>query len=177
MLAETQRQQFLEAMGVDVYVLRARAESSIAEIVGRAADTETEKKPAVIVSAQPRLVIVCERVDGNSREIFDRQHTLILRALGLDTAQIEWLFADATQLEREPPALNAWLVLGEHLARVLGQQLSTQQQNASVIAVLPALPNALRGGANKRAFWQALKPVARALRQRAASDAVSSSPH
>lgn len=177
MLTETQRQQFLEAMGVDVYVLRTRAESPVAEIIGRAADTEAGKKPIVTRTAQRRLVIVCERAHGNSREVVDRQHALIVRALGLDAAQIDWLFADAKQLERDPPALSAWLVLGEHLARVLGQQLSTQQQNASVIAVLPALPNALRGGVNQRAFWQALKPLARVLRQPAASDAALSSQH
>ncbi len=170
MLVDAQRQQFLEVMGVDVYVLRARIEPPIAP---NDSVTDAEKTSTSIDTLQPRLVIVSERADGNSGEVFERQHALILRALGLDAAQIEWLFADMTQLERAPPALNAWLVLGEHLARVLGQQLSTQQQNASVIAVLPVLPNALHGATNKRAFWQALKPIARALRKPAASDAVS----
>jgi DNA polymerase III psi subunit len=174
MLADAQRQQFLVAMGVDVYVLRSRSESPITP---SDAIIDAEKTSAPAAMQQPRLVIVSERADGNSHDISECQYALILRALGLDAAQIEWLFVDATQLERVPPALNTWLVLGEHLARVLGQQLSTQQQNASVIAVASALPNALSGAANKRAFWQALKPLARALRKPAASDAVLSSKH
>ena len=67
MLTETQRQQFLQAMGVDVYVLRTRAELPVTEIIGRAADTEAGKKPIVTRTAQRRLVIVCERAHGNSR--------------------------------------------------------------------------------------------------------------
>ncbi|WP_165371662.1 DNA polymerase III subunit psi [Pseudolysobacter antarcticus] len=174
MLVETQRQQFLEAMGVDVYVLRSRIESPITSID---AIIDAEKTPASVAMQQPRLAIVCERADGNSHEVFERQAALILRALGVDATQIEWLFADAKQLEQTPPALNIWLVLGEHLARVLGQQLSTQQQNASVIAVALSLPNALRGAANKSAFWQALKPIARALRKLAASAPASPAQH
>lgn len=161
MLAEAERQQYLHAMNIDVYVLRAR--------VAMGAEAKTDSSVTTIDAAHPRLIIVYERADVNMHE---RQHAQIARSLGVTAAQIEWLDADAAQRECSSSMPQVWLVLGEHLLQVLDQQLSTQQQNALVIAVVPALPHAMLDGARKRALWQALKPLARALRTLAAGDTI-----
>ena len=49
-------------------------------------------------------------------------------------------------------------------ARSLGVSLSTMQQNAKTIASIGEPATLLRAAAAKRALWQALKPVARRLR-------------
>ncbi len=143
-MVDAQRLRILMAMGVDVYALRSQA-------------------PA---AAAPRLVVVsAQGVRRDTR--LARLFVQLPHALGLASAAIDWLEADAHGALCAPPRAPAYLVLGAQMARSLGVQLSTMQQNSSAIAVT-ADPAQLPGSAaDKRALWQALKPLARRLSKRA----------
>jgi hypothetical protein len=140
-----QRQRMLAAMGIDVYELR-----------GAKAAAPAAPRRAVFVAAHG--------VRGDAR--LARLIARLPAALGAAPAQIAWLEADAGGALPPPPGPQAYLVFGAAMARALGAQLSTIEQNACVIAVT-AEPRDLPGGvAGKRALWQALKPLARHLRAR-----------
>jgi hypothetical protein len=141
------RLSLLEAMGIDVYALRARAAAPASAPAQR---------------TQPRVAVVCARgirADARLARVFKH----LPQTLGVAPAAIEWLEADADGKLAVATEAIAYLVFGAAMARALGVQLSTMQQNTAAIAVT-ADPALLPGtAADKRALWQVLKPLARRL--------------
>ena len=133
-----ERLRRLDAMGVRVWRLRGAARGDAA--------------PAGTV----RLLVVGDDAKTPAAEA-------IVRTLGVDDAHVGWCVARGGRLDGLDLQAGAYLVLGEHLARVVGAELptATQQRAAIVVAAAPA---ALRGNAMaKRLLWQALKPLKRRL--------------
>ena len=157
-MIDATRLRLLEAMGVDVYALRTRAPSPAAVATGE----------ANIVPARNslRLTIVCAhgvRADARLARLFKH----LPQVFGISSAAIDWIEADANDELVDFADAQVYLVLGAAMARSLGAQLSTMQQNTATIAVT-ADPTRLPGiAADKRALWQALKPLARRLRETA----------
>lgn len=156
MLAEAQRLQTLAAMGIDVYLLRARGAASESAQPLQALDADA-------ISATPALVVACAH-SGNADTHATRLRMALPLALGISPSRIVWIEPDASGALMLPAAV-AYLALGTELAQALGGQLSTMQQSSAVIAVADA-PRACLGNAlARRALWQALKPIARHLRR------------
>ena len=153
-MMDAARLRLLEAMGIDVYALRAHAPVRAAVAQANAAgETQT----------QTRLAVVCAngvRRDARLARLFAQlSHTV-----GVSAASIEWLEADADGELAGAGDAPTYLVLGAPMARALGVQLSTMQQSTVTIAVT-AEPAQLPGAAaDKRALWQALKPIVHRLR-------------
>ncbi len=150
-MMDATRLRLLEAMGIDVYALRAREAAPVRAAASAAAET-----PA-------RLAVVCARgVRGDAR--LARLFAQLPYTVGLADTAIEWLEADANGELAGVGDAPAYLVLGAAMARALGVQLSTMQQSTVTIAVT-AEPAQLPGAAaDKRALWQAMKPIVRRLR-------------
>jgi hypothetical protein len=140
MLAETQRLSVLQAMGIDVYRLRP-------------ADAPASRDEA---AASDAIVAVIGRRDA----IPARLPAQLSRALGIAAQRLQWCEMGGARL---PENAAAYVVIGTEAARSLGVQLSTMQQNATVIAATAEPAALLRDGAARRALWQILKPVARRL--------------
>ena len=168
-MAESRRAQVLAAMGIEVLRLRGSAPRSTQAVDHEAARTTATHggtmRPAP-VTAEPRVLVVCargHRTDARTMRIASQ----LPRALGTSAASIAWCEADARGEVAAPPQVPAYLVLGTRMAHALGAQLPTTLQNAAVIAVIGE-PEALPVDASgKRVLWQALKPIARALRESA----------
>lgn len=162
-MLDSEHLRMLAAMGVDVYALRTSMSAPIAAATHAHAVTD-----ATLAQAHaPRLVVACAqnvRRDARLARLFAQ----LPQTLGVAGSAIDWLEADAGGNVASPPSAPAYLVLGAAMARALGVQLSTMQQNSSTIAVT-AEPAQLPGSAaDKRALWQALKPLAQRLRGQAA---------
>jgi hypothetical protein len=157
---DSERLRLLQAMGVDVYVARSRDVIANERAPQAAAAAEAAMDS---VATRVHLVAVC------ARGVRDQPRLAALlgqlpRTLGISAASIHWLEADAQGALASPLEAPAYLVFGAPMARALGVQLSTMQQNSSVIAVT-AEPAQLPGTAlDKRALWQVLKPLAQRLR-------------
>jgi hypothetical protein len=136
MLAEAQRASMLQAMGIDVYRLRATA----------AAGAHASAAAIVVVA------------DASVPAHFKLQ---LPRALGVAAPCVHW--CDIAAKIADDAA--GYVAIGTEAARALGAQLSTMQQNRSIIATTAEPPALLCSGAAKRALWQVLKPVARRLRE------------
>jgi hypothetical protein len=134
------RRHVLDAMGVTLYARRAAARA-----VG----------PGGTGTALPRLVLVGRPEDRAAAEA-------VLQALGLAVAATQWVDASGEALSASPPAAQAYLALGDGLARPLGAELSTEVQRGAQIVVTPP-PAQWRSAAGKRALWQVLKPLRRHL--------------
>jgi DNA polymerase III psi subunit len=140
---DAQRLRRLDAMGVRVWRLRASAR---AEAAGEPVDAAGGVR-LVVVSDEPRTPAV----------------DAIVRTLGIADEAIGWCVAQGGKLASLDLAAGAYLVLGAHLARVVGAELPTAAQQRAAI-VVAAAPSALRGDAMaKRLLWQALKPLKRRL--------------
>jgi hypothetical protein len=163
---DARRAGLLAAMGVEVYRLRALDAKTLASVPAatQPIDAAPAANDAPVDSTAPRVLIVCaagQRRDGRLASLFAQ----LPRALGAPAAAVGWCEASADGAVAPPVDARAYLVFGTAMARALGAQLSTAQQQASVIAVTGE-PAQLPGGAvGKRALWQVLKPVARALRE------------
>ena len=144
MLAEAQRLSVLHAMGIDVYRLRAPDAPASASARDDAAD------------AGATVAVI-----GKRDAIPARLQAQLPRALGVANERVHWGDVTAAHL---PENAAAYVVIGTEGARALGVQLSTMQQNATLIAATAEPAVLLRDGAAKRALWQILKPVARRLR-------------
>jgi hypothetical protein len=152
--------RMLAAMDIDVYALRAHAPA--ATIVSRKAVSAPAAVP-VTANMPPRLVVVCAQgVRGDVR--LARLFAQLPQTLGVAAAAIGWAEADATDALAAQLSAPAYLVLGAAMARALGVQLSTMQQKSSAIAVTVEPAQLPGGAADKRALWQALKPLAQRLR-------------
>jgi len=165
---DARRLAMLEAMGIDVLALRARAgvpaltPSADAMPDREGTDSGADEPLATDTRQQPHLCIVCAhavRRDARFAKFFAQ----IARSLALGPTALGWLEADAAGALPAPPAAAAYLVLGSALAPAFGAQLSTAQQNAAVIAVSADAADLPGGAAGKRALWQVLKPIARRL--------------
>ena len=155
---DARRAGMLAAMGIEVYRLRSCSDPA----TGYVAET-TLVDERVAANDAPRVVIVCAKGDrGDAR--LARLYAQLPRALGADPSAIDWCEADAQNSLSEPPHAHAYLAFGAAMARALGAHLSTAQQQASVIAVTADTAQLPGGAIGKRALWQALKPIARALR-------------
>lgn len=168
-MAESRRAQVLAALGIEVLRLRgsgAVATHAVDPEVVRAPATQGGSAAAASTKAEPRVLIVCalgDRTDARTARIAAQ----LPRALGTSAGSIIWCEADARGEVTAPPHVPAYLVLGKRMAHALGAQLPTTLQNAAVIAVIGE-PEALPVDASgKRVLWQALKPIARALRESA----------
>lgn len=142
MLAEAQRLAMLRAMGIDVFQLRTTAAlASAADPVGR----------------NPAVAIV-----GMADAAAARFKAQLRLALAIAEDHLQWCDVGAPV----PADAGAYVVIGTEAARALGAQLSTVQQNRSLIATTAEPSDLLRDGAAKRALWQVLKPIARRLHER-----------
>lgn len=154
-MIDAARLHLLEAMGIDVYALRTRALSP-------AAATVSEANAAAAGSSSRLAVVYAQGVRADARLVRLFKH--LPQAFGISSAAIDWIEADASGELADVADMPAYLVFGAAMARSLGAQLSTMQQSTATIAVT-ADPAQLPGiAADKRALWQALKPVARRLR-------------
>lgn len=165
MLAETQRRTVLAAMGIDVYLLRQRDTGTKRKVDREIAEpTAAAQIPAAdAMPAKVALVVACSRSVGDDAPMSRLRATLAF-ALSIPTPHIVWIETGASGTLASPPVAPAYLALGTELARALGEQLSTMQQKSSVIAVADAPQACLASALAKRALWQALKPIARHLR-------------
>jgi hypothetical protein len=146
MLAEAQRLTLLQAIGIDVYRLRAAAAPEL-------------QRDVVEATAVPiRVLVICPRAERAGLARFAAQ---LPNALGLPAAQMRWRDAEDATGSLEA---TAYVALGTEAARALGVQLSTMQQNRTVIATTSEPAALLRGAAAKRALWHVLKSVARSVR-------------
>lgn len=144
---DAERLRRLDAMGVRVYRLRTASPR-----------TEASVSAADVAATAPgvRLLVVSDEARSPASEA-------IVRTLGVADAAIGWCVARGGKLDALDLDAGAYLVLGEHLARVLGAELPTETQQRAAIVVAVA-PSALRGDAMaKRLLWQALKPLKRRL--------------
>ncbi|UXI69256.1 hypothetical protein [Tahibacter amnicola] len=140
----------LSAMGVTVYRMRRGAMSA-----DRSESVETAPDVAAEVAAR-QLVVVCDEPRG---PVVDA----ILRALGAAESGITWCRPQQGRIEGLDVGADTYLVLGEHLARVVGADLPTAAQQSAMIVVTSA-PAGLRGNAMaKRLLWRALRPLKRRL--------------
>jgi DNA polymerase III psi subunit len=155
MLAEAQRLQTLAAMGIDVYLLRTRS----CAVVGEPA-LSLHAPVAGANAASLAVVFACARGDDADTP---RLRAALPLALGISATRITWIEPDAVGALASPPSAPAYLALGADVARALGAQLSTMQQNSAVIAVADAPRACMSNGLARRALWQALKPIARRL--------------
>lgn len=138
----------LDAMGVVAYRLRSAA-------MPAAAPVEVETPVASAPGA--RVAVICEQPA-------DTVAALIAGALGVPVAALHWQMPRDGRLPELDENAAAFLVLGQHLARVLGAGLPTTAQQAATI-VVTAAPAQWRGDAvAKRLLWQALRPLRRHLR-------------
>ena len=138
MLAEARRRELLDALAIDLYVLRAT--------------------PAAEQAAA--LVVVCAEADAQTPRAQHLRQRLP-NALGIAAPRVVWVSPDGAAL---PPAA-ACLVLGAGPAAAHDAKLSTMRQNGGVIAVADTPDICLSSPGARRALWQALKPVARRLRE------------
>ena len=127
-------------MGVDVYVLRAAAES-----VDASADW---------------LIVAASDETQKSTQCVQLRRTLPAM-LGVPAERVRWIGADIGEV----PCAAAYLVLGASLAREFGANLPADRQKAAVIAVADEPSTSFNGGMAKRALWQSLKPIARRARE------------
>lgn len=141
----------LDAMGIRPYRLRTRliaAEQPAAET-----EATAETLPGTL-----HLAVICEEPRGKAS-------ALIAAALGLAETALRWHVPRDGRLAELDQDAAAFLVLGNHLARVLGAELPTAAQQAATI-VVTAAPAQWRGDAMaKRLLWQALRPLRRHLRE------------
>jgi hypothetical protein len=156
-MIDATRLRTLEAMGIDVYALRVGKITRPDVVL-----VEATQNRAAEARAVRRLIVVCAQgVRSDVR--LARWFKYLPQTFGIGAGAIEWLEADASGALASAEEAPAYLVLGAAMARALGVQLSTMQQSTATIAV-SADPARLPGGAaDKRALWQALKPIARRL--------------
>jgi len=147
-LPDGERLRRLDAMGVRVYRLRTTSPRADEPVAANA-------EPAT-AATRVRLLVVCDEARTPALDA-------IVRTLAVADAAIGWCTPRGGKLDGLDLDASAYLVLGEHLARVLGAELpTTAQQQAAIVVV--AAPSALRGDAMaKRLLWQALKPLKRRL--------------
>lgn len=148
---DRERLRRLDAMGVRVYRLRPAPSERHAETLPEAsADT---------AATGIRLLIVCDEQRSSALDA-------IVRTIGLPEPQVGWCAPRGGKLEGLDLDAGAYLVLGAHLARALGAELPTEQQQRAGVVVVAA-PSELRGNAMaKRLLWQALRPLKRRLGKR-----------
>lgn len=142
----------LDAMGIVAYQLRRRAPvAEASETADSAATPELVAVRVAVISDQPR----------------ERTAALLAAALGVAESALLWHLPRDGKLAELDHDANAFLVLGNHLARALGAELpTTAQQDATI--VVTAAPAQWRGDAMaKRLLWQALRPLRRQLREQA----------
>jgi len=154
MLDEGRRLDVLAALGIDVYRLRAPgARHAATSCAGATADAA----PAVA----PRLVIACDAAARrDTRMVRPLNH--VVRALGIDSNEVAWIESAANGSFVALPPVDAYLLIGA--AQRCAAALPIERQNAATIALTAEPADMMRDGATRRALWQALKPLARRLR-------------
>ena len=150
MLADPQRGQMLAAMGIDVYVLRT---ANASRAPSAAAETATEW-----------LIVAASGAVMKSTQCAQLRKSLPFM-IGLTDDCVRWIAADTANAIDSLPSARAYLVFGAALARSLGAQLSTTQQNSAVIAVADEPAISFGTAMSRRALWQTLKPIARRARE------------
>lgn len=163
MLDESRRLEILGALGIEVYVLRARAAAAGVEPGVPSAAPAVGATP-VAGLAQPgpspsRLVVACT---SESRRALQARCDQIARAVGLAPAQMVLVVPDSPAASALPET-PAYLMLGSEAARACSAQLPLERQKSTAIAVVDDATARARDGATKRALWLALKPLARRL--------------
>lgn len=143
----------LDAIGVIPYRLRSRD-----RVNARDAAVAATSSAMPAAAAAVRIAVICEQAAGTTAPS-------IAAALGLAEAALHWQVPADGRLPELDQNAAAFLVLGTHLARVLGAELPTTAQQAATI-VVTAAPSEWRGNAlAKRQLWQALRPLRRHLRE------------
>ena len=149
---DRERLRRLDAMGVRVYRLRPAPGERAAAALQQPASEDAGQQGV-------RLLIVCDEQRSPALDA-------IVRAIGLPEPQLGWCAPRGGRLEGLDLDAGAYLVLGQHLARALGAELPTEQQQRAGVTVVSA-PSELRGNAMaKRLLWQALRPLKRRLGKR-----------
>ncbi|MEO8802665.1 MAG: hypothetical protein ABI304_11490 [Rudaea sp.] len=147
MLAETQRREILAAMGVDVYVLRGAKAAA-----------------PITVSSKIRIAVLCGKDDARHPHATGMRKLLPL-ALGCEAGCIDWIETEIGAESLELPSAPVCLLLGAGVARAVNVRVPNMQQTTAIVAVADAPQLSLRDALARRALWQALKPIARYLRQ------------
>ena len=161
-MTDATRLRLLQAMGIDVYVPRTQAASGLAVFPSEANAGETAA--ASVAQDGVALVVVHPRAMRDAvRFAHFFQH--LPHALGIGAEAIAWCDVDAEGRLADVIQADSYLVLGAAAARALGAQLSTVQQGTATIAVTAESAQLLGSVADKRALWQALKPIARRVRE------------
>lgn len=145
MLTEAQRQQTLAAMGIDVYVARTTVAASLAPAAS-AAD----------------VIVICTPATAQAAPTQCLRRALPL-ALRCAPARIAWINTAADGTFAPVPNAAAYLALGQTLSHALAEHVATTQQNNAIVAVADEPAVGLRDALSRRALWQILKPIARAL--------------
>ena len=146
MLAETQRREMLATMGVDVYVLR----DAPAPVPMRAADI--------------RIAVVYDEDDARHSNMTVLRKALPF-ALGCNAACIDWLPISAMDAATPLPPATAYLLLGAQVAGAAKVRIDKSRHDELTVAVADAPGSSLAHALARRALWQALKPIARRLRE------------
>lgn len=183
-MLDARRLVLLDALGVDVYVLRSRdpdsarsaadlpvsdlskpglSERGLSEYGLSQPRSPAEVIAAPVGSTAPRILIVCAAAVSRDARLA-RWFASLPRVFGIAPTELGWLHADAAGLITPPAEAVAYLVIGAQAARELGAHLSTMQQNTLTL-VVTAEASALPGdAATKRALWHSMKPLVRRLR-------------
>jgi DNA polymerase III psi subunit len=151
MLDDGRRLELLAALGIDVYRLRRN-------------DAAPAPAPAATASAAVRLVVACS---GAARRDARIAHRLgqALRAVAVDASEVAWVDAGVGGAVAELPAAQAYLMCGAAIARACSALLPIDRQQAATIAVSADPADWARDPSARRTLWQALKPLARRLRE------------
>ncbi len=153
LVLSARRLRQLDAMGVIPYRLRSRDRVPARDTTAAAS---TVAVPAARVGV--RVAVICEQAAGATAPI-------IAAALGVDGSVLHWQVPKDGRLPELDQDAAAFLVLGTHLARVLGAELPTTAQQAATIVVTTAPPEWRGNALAKRLLWQALRPLRRHLRE------------
>jgi len=144
----------LDAIGVIPYRLRSRERVTPND----AATAATAG--ATLAAVGVRIAVICEQAAGVTAQT-------IAAALGVAEAALHWQVPADGRLPELDQNAAVFLVLGTHLARVLGAELPTTAQQAATIVVTAAPPEWRGNALVKRLLWQALRPLRRHLREQA----------
>lgn len=145
--------RLLAEIGVDVYVPRT---ASARAVVGRAAATACAQVIAPAVSANVQIIVAIVGTPSQRIKLLDQV------GLALRFARVHAALTDAHDLDAIA-SMRGLVVLGDSLARTLGNGLPTQRQ-VDIEWVIASEPDMLaRSAAAKRALWGEIKRLSRAL--------------
>jgi len=146
MLSQTQQRELLDAMGIDVFVLRTGNDA------WDFADNE----------AQVDVVVVCGE-DPASNPQARILRACLPRALGIGSDRIKWLRSRAGGIVPELPPAYACLLMGSALADAFQARNSSKMYDTMLIAMADTPAESLHTPLARKGLWEILKPLRRHL--------------